>query len=138
MRAVLVPLMIALSGAFMSVAWLGHLRIRHLGFWVALGLSWMIVLPEYVLNVLATRYGHGTYTGAQMAGFHLASGVVCVTLVSRYLLGEPLNTRHISGLVFLTVGMLLLLSGEPGAEAAGKARSVQAEVAAPPVATSAE
>ncbi len=91
-----------------------------------------------MLNVLATRYGHGTYTGAQMAGFHLASGVVCVTLVSRYLLGETLNTRHISGLVFLTVGMLLLLSGEPGVEAAAKARSVQTGVAQPPVASSAK
>lgn len=118
MRAVLVPLMIALSGAFMSVAWLGHMRIKYMGFWVALGLSWMIVLPEYVLNVLATRYGHGYYTGAQMAGIHLASGVVCVTLVSRYLLGEDLHSRHLLGLAFLTIGMVLLLSDPPSGGAA--------------------
>lgn len=105
----LVPLMIFASGAFMAVAWLGHLRIKERGFWVALGLSWLIVLPEYVLNVLATRYGHGTFTGAQMASFHLCSGVVCVALVSKLVLGEQLGAQQIIGFCFLTIGMLFLL-----------------------------
>lgn len=105
----LVPLMIFLSGGFMAVAWLGHLRIRQYGFWVALGLSWLIVLPEYVLNVTATRYGYGTFTGGQMASFHLCSGVVCVAIVSRLLLGEPLSGRHLLGFVLLAAGMVLLL-----------------------------
>lgn len=109
MRQVLVPLMIFVSGAFMALAWLGHLRFKSLGFWPALGMSWSIVLPEYILNVSATRYGFGTYTGAQMASFHLASGVVCVALVSRFVLGEALGGRQALGFVFLAGGMLLLL-----------------------------
>jgi hypothetical protein len=43
------------------------------------------VLPEYIL---ATRYGYGTYTGAQMAAFHLTSGVVFVAIVSRFVLAR--------------------------------------------------
>lgn len=109
MQRVLVPLMIFASGAFMSVAWLGHLRIRERGFWIALAMSWLIVLPEYVLNVLATRYGYGTYTGAQMASFHLCSGVVCVALVSRYVLGESMHVHQLLGFVFLAIGMTLVL-----------------------------
>lgn len=109
MRAVLVPVMIFISGAFMALAWLGHLRFKSLGFWSALGMSWSIVLPEYVLNVAATRYGYGTYTGAQMASFHLASGVVCVALVSRFVLGEALSGRQALGFVLLAAGMVLLL-----------------------------
>lgn len=109
MARALVPLLIFASGAFMSFAWLGHLRMKERGFWFALAMSWLIVLPEYVLNVLATRYGHGTYTGAQMASFHLASGVVCVALVSRYVLGEPLHPHHLAGFGLLTAGMVLLL-----------------------------
>lgn len=101
--------MIFASGAFMAVAWLGHLRIRERGFWVALALSWLIVLPEYVLNVAATRYGYGTYTGAQMASFHLCSGVVCVALVSRWVLGEPIGLSQTLGFVLLGLGMTLLL-----------------------------
>jgi uncharacterized protein len=109
MKMVLVPAMIFLSGAFMSVAWLGHLRFREAGFWPALAMSWGIVLPEYVLNVTATRYGYGTFTGAQMASFHLMSGVLCVALVSRFLLGEPFVERQIAGMGMLAVAMLLLL-----------------------------
>ncbi len=109
MKVVLVPLMIFASGAFMAVAWLGHLRFREHGFFTALALSWAIVLPEYVLNVTATRYGYGTYPGAQMASFHLASGVVCVTFVSRFVLGEPLHGRHGLGIALLAAGMVLLL-----------------------------
>lgn len=109
MRYFLVPAMIFVSGAFMALAWLGHLRFKSLGFWQALGMSWSIVLPEYILNVAATRYGYGTYTGAQMASFHLASGVVCVALVARFVLGEALSGRHALGFVLLAAGMVLLL-----------------------------
>lgn len=112
MKLFLVPAMIFVSGGFMAVAWLAHLRIRNFGFWTALAMSWAIVLPEYVLNVAATRYGYGTYTGAQMASFHLCSGVVCVALVSRYILGEHLGGRQIAGLVLLAAGMVLVLRTE--------------------------
>ena len=112
-KLLLVPLMIATSGAFMAVAWLGHLRIREKGFLIALALSWVIVLPEYILNVAATRYGFGTYTGAQMASFHLCSGVVCVALVSRFVLGERMAGPQYLGLTLLAMGMVLLLRGAP-------------------------
>jgi uncharacterized protein (DUF486 family) len=81
MKAVMVPVFMFLSSALMALAWLGHLRFRdQIGFWTALGASWLLVLPEYVLNVAATRFGYGTYSGAQMASLHLAFGVVCVAL----------------------------------------------------------
>ena len=115
MKKVLVPVMIFASGAFMATAWLGHLRIRHRGFWLALALSWLIVLPEYLLNVAATRYGFGTFSGAQMASIHLCSGVVCVALVSRFVLGEELHSPQLVGLVLLAIGMVLILGGGPGA-----------------------
>lgn len=109
MKLVLVPAMLFLSGAFMAVAWLGHLKIRGLGFWSALAMSWAIVLPEYVLNVLATRYGYGTFSGSQMASVHLCSGVLCVALVSRYILGESFAYRQMIGFVLLAAGMVLVL-----------------------------
>jgi uncharacterized protein len=108
MQRYVVPVLIFLSGAFMSVAWLGHLRIRQYGFWVALAMSWAIVLPEYVLNVAATRYGYGTFSGAQMASFHLCSGVLCVALVSRFVLGEALSGGQIAGFALLVIGMALV------------------------------
>lgn len=112
MPKVIVPALIFASGAFMAVAWLAHLRIREKGFWVALAMSWAIVLPEYILNVFATRYGYGTFTGAQMASFHLCSGVICVALVSRFVLGEAISLHQVGGFVLLAAGMLLVFSGK--------------------------
>lgn len=109
MKSVLVPLFMLLASCLMSLAWLGHLRYRDsIGFWTALAISWLLVLPEYVLNVAATRYGYGTYSGAQMATFHLAFGIVCVALVSRFVLGEPLTPRQLVGFALLVVGTVLI------------------------------
>ena len=109
MKSALVPIFMLLASCLMSLAWLGHLRYRDsIGFSTALAISWLLVLPEYVLNVAATRYGYGTYSGAQMATFHLAFGVVCVALVSRFVLGEPLTTKQLLGFALLAVGTVLI------------------------------
>lgn len=109
MKLVLVPLFMFMASVLMALAWLGHLRFREdIGFWTALAMSWMLVLPEYMLNVGATRYGYGVYSGAQMATFHLAFGVICVALVSRFVLGEALTVRQGVGFVLLVVAMVLI------------------------------
>jgi len=109
MKVVLVPVLMLFSSCVMALAWLGHLRFRDsIGFWTALAISWMLVLPEYVLNVAATRFGYGTYTGAQMASFHLAFGVVTVALVARFVLGERLTSVQWAGFALLAVATLLI------------------------------
>lgn len=108
-KTVLVPLAMLLAAGLMSLAWLGHLRFREtIGFGAALALSWLLVLPEYVLNVAATRWGFGTYSGAQMATFHLAFGVVCVALVSRFVLAERLTPTQLVGFALLAVAVVLI------------------------------
>lgn len=109
MKAALVPVFMFLSSALMATAWLGHLRFRdQIGFWTALAVSWLMVLPEYVLNVAATRFGYDTYTGAQMASFHLAFGVVCVALVSRFVLDERISMTQMVGFGFLAIAIVLI------------------------------
>ncbi len=115
--AVLVPLMLLASSVLMAFAWIGHLKYSDTwSFWTALGLSWMIVLPEYFLNVTATRMGEGTYTGAQMASFNLCTGVVCVALVSRFFLGEALGVRQVLGFMLMLVA-IVLITGTPSGSA---------------------
>ena len=98
-----------LASCLMALAWLGHLRFRDdIGFLTALGMSWLLVLPEYVLNVAATRFGYDTYSGAQMATFHLAFGVVCVALVARFVLGERLTPTQMLGFALLAIATVLI------------------------------
>lgn len=108
-KAALIPLLMLVASGLMSLAWLGHLRFRDdVGFTTALVFSWLLVLPEYILNVAATRYGYDVYTGAQMATFHLAFGVVCVALVSRFVLDERLTPTQMVGFALLAVGTILI------------------------------
>lgn len=93
----------------MAFAWLGHIRFKQYHFFIALLASWTLVLPEYILNVSAIRYGLGTYTGAQMAAFNLATGVLCVALVSRFYLGENLSNQQLLGFFFMVVAVVLIL-----------------------------
>ncbi len=105
-----VPILLLLSSVIMALAWLGHLRFQHWRFWGALAASWFLVLPEYFLNVFATRWGHDVYTGAQMASLNLSSGVICVALVSHFVLGEELARRQLLGfgLMIVSIGLIVL------------------------------
>ncbi len=109
MKLILVPMMLCLSSMLMAFAWLGHIRFRNQGFLLALIISWVIVLPEYLLNVSAIRYGHGVYTGGEMAAFNLGTGVLSVALVSRLFLKESLNNYQIAGFFLMTWAIILVV-----------------------------
>ena len=65
MRTVL--LLIA-SNAFMTMAWYGHLKYKQTPLLIAIAISWLIALPEYMLQVPANRIGHGQegFSAAQL------------------------------------------------------------------------
>ena len=109
MKMLIVPLMLFVSSVIMALAWIGHIRFRHKGYLLALIASWCLVLPEYILNVSAIRYGHEMFSGGQMAAMNLSSGVVCVALVARYFLGEQLSRRQVLGFVLMTVAVGLVV-----------------------------
>jgi len=109
MASYLVPMALFLSSVLMAFAWLGHLRFHSRRFWVALLVSWFLVLPEYALNVSAIRFGHGIYSGAEMAAFNLACSVICVVGVARFFLGESIKTRQWIGFGLMIVSIVLVV-----------------------------
>lgn len=110
-KGIVVPLMLVASSLIMAVAWLGHLRLKHqLSFMAATLLAWLLVLPEYALNIKALRMGYGLFSGGQMAAIRLASGVVAVALVSRFVLGEALTLRKLLGFGVMILAMVLIVS----------------------------
>lgn len=112
-RTLIVPPMLFSSSMIMACAWLGHLKFSQLPFIWATLCCWLLVLPEYFLNILAIRLGHKIYTGAQMAAFRLSSGVVCVAIVSRLLLGEDLSIRKLFGFGLMIIAMVLIAKKSP-------------------------
>jgi len=101
--------MLLASSFIMAMAWLGHLRYKaDLSLVVATVFAWLLVLPEYALNIKALRLGYRLYSGAQMAAFRLCTGVIWVALVSRFFLGEQLTTRKLLGFAVMFLAMALI------------------------------
>ena len=90
------------SNLFMTAAWYGHLRFKSMPLVLAIGVSWLIALPEYALQVPANRLGHGT-----LSAFQLKILQECITLVmfmgfAWFWLGESPQPRHM-----LSFGLIL-------------------------------
>ncbi|MFG0284637.1 MAG: DMT family protein [Phycisphaerales bacterium JB039] len=58
MRILLTGALLTLSNTFMTFAWYYHLKRPAWPLLMAIGISWLIALPEYVLQVPANRLGH--------------------------------------------------------------------------------
>lgn len=109
MELYLVPVMLFVSSVLMAFAWIGHVKFKHKTFWAALIISWLLVLPEYLLNVSAIRWGVGTYQPSEMAAINLSTGVVCIALVSRLYLNETLSVRKIIGFIVMAISVVLVV-----------------------------
>lgn len=114
LRIILIPIMLTLSSAIMATAWLGHLKYKEdLTFMMASLLAWLLVLPEYLLNVSAIRWGVGVYQPSEMAAMNLSSGIVFIALVSHFFLGEELTTQKYIGFGLMIIAMILIAETKP-------------------------
>lgn len=55
--------LLALSNTFMTFAWYYHVKQKAWPLLVAILVSWLIALPEYILQVPANRVGHVDHGG---------------------------------------------------------------------------
>lgn len=114
LRFFLIPIMLMLSSAIMAMAWLGHLKYKEdLSFLMAAFFAWLLVLPEYILNVSAIRWGVGVYQSSEMAAMNLSSGIVFIALVSHFVLGEELTIQKYVGFGLMMIAMVLISESKP-------------------------
>ena len=101
--------MLLASSVLMAFAWIGHVKFKNKSFLMALIFSWLLVLPEYLLNVSAIRWGIGTYQPSEMAAMNLSTGVLCVALVSKMFLGEKLSARKVFGFILMGISVIFVV-----------------------------
>ena len=70
----LTVLLLICSNAFMTMAWYGHLKFKAAPLLAAIFVSWLIALPEYMLQVPANRYGHASEEEIAAETAHAPSG----------------------------------------------------------------
>lgn len=101
------------SNVFMTFAWYGHLRYKAAPLVTAILVSWLIALPEYILQVPANRYGHGYYSAVQLKTLQeiITLGVFCVFSVTY--LGESIRWNHLAAFVLIVVAAYLMFLPGP-------------------------
>ena len=113
-------LLLTLSNIFMTFAWYGHLKwpqIKSGPLWIAIGLSWLIALFEYCLQVPANRIGHREFPVAQLKLMQEAITLVVFCGFSFLFLRESLKWNYLVafGCILAAVFFAFLDKWQPNA-----------------------
>lgn len=114
-RAVVSVVLLVCSNCFMTWAWYGHLKKAAWSIPVAIGVSWLIALPEYILQVPANRLGHfqhgGPFTAPQLKVIQEAVTLVVFAGFSLVVLKEKLRGTDIAAFVLVFAGVAVAMLG---------------------------
>ncbi len=111
-------LLLIASNSFMTFAWYYHVKQKTWPLLVAIGISWLIALPEYILQVPANRMGHidrgGPFTLSQLKIMQEAITLVVFTLFTIFVAHErPRVTDYIAfALIFAAVAVAMMGRGQ--------------------------
>ena len=89
--------MLAASNLFMTFAWYGHLKFKSTSLWIVVVVSWGIAFIEYCFAVPANRYGHGTYSAAELKTLQEVITLTVFIGFSWLYLGAALRWNHLVG-----------------------------------------
>jgi len=102
------------SNTFMTFAWYYHVKQKTWPLLLAIGISWLIALPEYILQVPANRLGHidhgGPFTLPQLKILQEAITLVVFTAFTIYVAKEKMRVNDVVafGLIFAAVVVSML------------------------------
>jgi uncharacterized protein (DUF486 family) len=107
--AYLTPIALLLaSNVFMTFAWYGHLKFKTSPLLLVIAVSWLIALPEYILQVPANRMGHAVYSAAQLKTIQEILTLVVFVVFSVTYLGESVRWNHLAGFALIIVAAFLI------------------------------
>jgi len=98
------------SNIFMTMAWYGHLKFKTAPLLLVIAISWLIALPEYILQVPANRLGHSVYSAAQLKTLQEIITLLVFVAFSVLYLGEALRWNHLAGFALIVVAAWLIFA----------------------------
>lgn len=93
--------MLSLSNLFMTFAWYGHLKYRHLPLFLVILVSWGIAFFEYCLQVPANRIGYGYFSAVELKTIQEVITLAIFVLFSWLYLDETLRWNHYAGFAMM-------------------------------------
>ncbi|MBL8990559.1 MAG: DMT family protein [Phycisphaerae bacterium] len=104
------------SNVFMTFAWYYHLKAKGWSLAMAIAVSWLIALPEYMLQVPANRLGHvghgGPFTAPQLKIIQEAITLTVFGVFSILVLGEKLRWTDLAAFSLVFAGVVVGMLGK--------------------------
>ena len=102
-------ILLIFSNIFMTSAWYGHLKYKSSALWMVILISWLIALPEYMLQVPANRFGHGQFTAPQLKIIQEVISLVIFIFFCLLYLKEPIRWNYIISFVFIVLAVVFAM-----------------------------
>ncbi|MBX3353018.1 MAG: DMT family protein [Phycisphaeraceae bacterium] len=114
-RALAAIALLVASNAFMTFAWYFHLTKKGWPLLLAIALSWLIALPEYILQVPANRLGHanfgGPFSAPQLKILQEAITLIVFTVFTLLILKEQPRPRDFVAMLLIVVAVAIAMTG---------------------------
>lgn len=111
MPASVTPIVLLLiSNVFMTIAWYGHLKYKDQALWLVILASWGIAFIEYCVAVPANRWGHATYSAAELKTMQEVITLIVFAGFSVFYLGEALKWNHAVGFAMIAGGAFFVFN----------------------------
>ena len=109
LSAYLTPILLLVgSNIFMTFAWYGHLKFKTAPLLAVIAVSWLIALPEYILQVPANRMGHAVYSAVQLKTLQEIITLFVFVVFSVLYLGEAIRWNHLLGFALIIAAAFLI------------------------------
>jgi len=112
-------LLLVASNTFMTFAWYFHIKKKAWPLLMAIGISWLIALPEYLLQVPANRLGHqsfgGPLTAPQLKIIQEAITLCIFGVFSVLVLGEKPRINELVAFGLILAAVVVGMWGRGGA-----------------------
>ena len=103
--------LLIISNVFMTFAWYGHLKFTDKPLWVVVIVSWAIAFIEYCFAVPANRYGHASFSTAELKTMQEVITLLIFAGFSVFFLGERLTINHGIGFALICAGAFFIFKG---------------------------
>ena len=112
-KTLTVILLLVASNTFMTIAWYGHLKYKHVALTTTILVCWLIALPEYALQVPANRIGYGHFTATQLKVIQEVVSLSVFAVFAFFYLKETPTWRTAAAFL-LIVAAVALIRGDGG------------------------
>lgn len=103
-----VVLLLVASNTFMTIAWYGHLKYKHVALLTTVLVSWLIALPEYAFQVPANRIGYGQMSATQLKVIQEVVSLSVFAVFALLYLGERPTWRTAAAFVLIVAAVALV------------------------------